>query len=367
MGDLYIGLMSGTSIDSVDAVIADLSQKKPLVVSQENFEIPKNLRFQTLQLINQKKPKEDFYPLDDEFAELFSNSVKSLLRKNKINYEEIIAIGSHGQTVLHEPKNKNPFSLQLGNPEKIAQKTKIKTVGNFRQDDIDKGGQGAPLSPLFHKAFFSKENKVRCILNIGGIANLTVLSHPEFDLIGYDIGPGNCLMDAWIRDVKGEDFDESGNWAKEGKPEESLLKELQNDDFFNKTSPKSTGPDYFSLNWLLEKLNTLQIKPSNRDIQATLMELTASSIVEEVNKNIDQTDSVYICGGGAKNKYLVEKIIDKRKGRVEITDELGLNSDYLEALGFAWLAKERISNKTFNLSKVTGSQGPVSVGEIFLP
>ena len=367
MGDLYIGLMSGTSIDSVDAVIADLSQKKPLVVSQENFEIPKNLRLQTLQLINQKKPKEDFYPLDDEFAELFSNSVKSLLRKNKINYEEIIAIGSHGQTVLHEPKNKNPFSLQLGNPEKIAQKTKIKTVGNFRQDDIDKGGQGAPLSPLFHKAFFAKENKVRCILNIGGIANLTVLSHPEFDLIGYDIGPGNCLMDAWIRDVKGEDFDESGNWAKEGKPEELLLKELQNDDFFNKTSPKSTGPDYFSLNWLLGKLNTLKTKPSNRDIQATLMELTASSIVEEVNKNIDQTDSVYICGGGAKNKYLVEKIIDKRTGRVEITDELGLNSDYLEALGFAWLAKERISNKTFNLSKVTGSQGPVSVGEIFLP
>ena len=174
-------------------------------------------------------------------------------------------------------------------------------------------------------------------------------------------------MDAWIRDVKGEDFDESGNWAKKGKPEELLLKELQNDDFFNKTSPKSTGPDYFSLNWLLEKLNTLKTKPSNRDIQATLMELTASSIVEEVNKNIDQTDSVYICGGGAKNKYLVEKIIDKRTGRVEITDELGLNSDYLEALGFAWLAKERISNKTFNLSKVTGSQGPVSVGEIFLP
>lgn len=367
MRDLYIGLMSGTSIDAIDAVIVDLNKKEPLIVSKESFEIPKNLRVETLKLINEEKAKEDFYTLDDQYVELFSCSVKDLLDRSKLNSKEIIAIGSHGQTVLHEPNKKNPFSLQLGKPKEIAKRTKIVTVGNFRKDDIDKGGQGAPLSPLFHKAFFSKEKETKGILNIGGIANLTILNHSESELIGYDIGPGNCLMDSWIRNSKGEDYDERGNWAKQGDPEEKLFKALLEDNFFKKASPKSTGPDYFSLNWLLAKLDTLEIRPNDRDIQATLLELTASSISRELDKYLSKKDPIYICGGGAKNNYLIQKIEEKRLGLVKKTDVIGFNSDYLEAIGFAWLAKERISNKTFNLSEVTGSRSPVWVGEIYSP
>ena len=359
--------MSGTSIDSIDAVITDLTEKKPVVVFQQSFEIPKDLRLETLKLINEGKTKEDFKFLDSRYSELFSYSVINLLKKSKLSSKEINAIGSHGQTVLHEPNKKNPFSLQLGDPKKIAKKTKILTVGNFRQEDIQNGGQGAPLSPLFHKAFFSKEKETKCILNIGGIANLTILNHSESKLIGYDIGPGNCLMDAWIRNSKGEDFDESGNWAREGNPQEKLLKVLLRDNFFSKTSPKSTGPDYFSLNWLLKKIDSLKERASDIDIQATLLELTVSTINKELDKYLNETDPVYICGGGANNKYLVQKIAENRIGLVKRTDEMGINSDYLEAIGFAWLAKERINNQRFNLSKVTGSHNLVRIGEIYSP
>jgi len=367
MKELYIGLMSGTSIDSVDAIIADIGTNKITSIAQKNFDIPKELRIKTLELILQSNNPSDFLSLDNDFVDLFSESVLKLLNESKISFEEIKAIGSHGQTVLHQPNRNNPFSLQLGDPKLIAKKTQIRTVGCFRQRDIENGGQGAPLSPLFHEAFFNSDKKTKGILNLGGIANISIIGDLKGHIIGYDSGPGNCLMDSWIRKNKNKDFDNEGAWAKKGTVNNLLLQNLLKDPFFSEPAPKSTGPDYFNLDWLEKKLNSSGVSVSEEDIQATLLELTFLTVSESFSENLKENDPVYICGGGLKNKFLIEKIKKSRKGKVSDTGELKINPDYLEAIGFAWLAKQRISKKSFDLSRITGSQEMIMLGEVFNP
>jgi anhydro-N-acetylmuramic acid kinase len=327
------------------------------------------------------RPAEDEMAVaDEDLAEVFALSAWALLDQAGVKPKDVIAIGSHGQTVWHRPVGKSPESIQLGKPQLIANLTGIPTVGNFRQADIAAGGQGAPLAPLLHGALFMPAEGVRAVLNTGGIANISVLAANGM-ISGWDTGPGNCLLDAWVKKHEGSDFDDSGHWAAGGTVDASLLELLLADPYFALPAPKSTGVEYFNIYWLKrridEHLSSTGIEgpgminypdgPAGaRDIQATLSELTARSVANAVRHS--RAGELLICGGGAHNLDLLDRL--RRllpTTRVNTTRDWGMDPDLVEAVLFAWLARERIANRMLDTRHITGAREPVLLGEIFDP
>jgi len=381
--DYFIGLMSGTSIDAIDAVLVDFGENTPKLIKTLNFPIPDSLRTELQALCQPGENEiERLGHADTELGKLFADAVDQLINKSNLAAENILAIGSHGQTIRHSPKDsspegsglkgKNPFTLQIGDANQIAERTGITTVADFRRRDMAAGGQGAPLVPAFHAATFRSSEHSRVILNIGGISNITVLPREaDSNITGFDTGPGNGLMDAWIQKHQQQNFDESGQWASSGNINKNLLAQLLTDDYFGKAPPKSTGRELFNLSWLEQQISQVDENIPDVDVQATLAEFTVISITEAINqhafnKNGTDTGEVIVCGGGTRNSFLMERLREHLKpGEVKTTDELGLPADWVEAVAFAWLAKETLANRPGNVPDVTGASHPVVLGGIY--
>lgn len=380
MSDYYIGLMSGTSLDAIDAALVDFGNNTPTLVQAINYPLGSDLRhaIQTLCTPGDNEI-EQLGRVDIQLGTTLADAVKQLLKESGIGVQQICAIGSHGQTIRHRPdlKNGQHFTLQIGDPNTLAELTGITTVADFRRRDMAAGGQGAPLAPAFHAAMFSSASQTRGILNIGGMANVTLLSaklpaHSPAQtnasgptpVIGFDTGPGNVLMDAWIRRHQQQAFDENGQWAASGKVNPQLLELFLEDEFFPRSPPKSTGREHFNLAWLDRQLTRLGQPIDPRDVQATLSELTAQSVWEAMARFVP--DQLVVCGGGARNTELMRRLGDKFSAASVITsDELGLPAEWVEAVAFAWLARERLAHRPGNLPAVTGARRPVVLGGIY--
>lgn len=360
----YIGLMSGTSMDAVDAALLDFSDSKCILVNNHSHEIPTKLIRQLQALIqNESFNIKTLGTLDVELGKLFAAAVKQLLSKTNTGTDEIAAIGSHGQTAFHAPDSTPPFTLQIGDPNTISHITGITTVADFRRRDIAAGGQGAPLAPAFHNNVFRSCEKNRIILNIGGIANITALSADNSQpVLGFDTGPGNCLLDSWIAQHLDQRFDKDGAWGAAGTINSELLETLLQDDYFSLAAPKTTGREYFNLHWLNQ--HKLEDEPQN--IQATLAQLTIESISRAIENHTPDADEVYVCGGGAFNPLLMQGL-NKRLSNKKLatTAELGITPEWVEAAAFAWLAKQTMENRTSSICSVTGANESVILGGIY--
>ena len=363
---IYIGLMTGTSADSLDCAAVNFSKKEMNIVGLKNYDIPNVLKIKIQESTQALELDESLLKeLDINLGNFFSKSIEDFIKTLSLDKNQVSGIGSHGQTIKHEPNAENPYSLQIGDPQLISNNLGIKTVGQFRDDDILAGGQGAPISPIFHKEVFAQSGEKRLIVNIGGITNISVISDQE--IIGFDTGPGNCLMDSWCRKNLNENFDDQGNWAKSGKVNTSLLDIMINDNYFKLEHPKSTGPDYFNESWLHNCIVEADQEMNAQDIQSTLAELTALSLSNALEEIQDISDKVYFCGGGVHNLHLLERISLKIKKTCLTTHNLGIDPDYLEAICFAWLAKQRLDEIKFDMKDITGSKKAVHLGKIFLP
>lgn len=368
MKELYIGLMSGTSMDGIDAGLVNLTHDSIESVGFYYQPYPEEIRA-TLSTLSNPQSHFDIRRLgqiDSELAHLFAKAVQNLLKKTGHMADDITAIGSHGQTIFHSPQSHPPFTLQIADPNIIAEQTQITTIADFRRRDMAAGGQGAPLVPAFHRAIVKKHfsgcKKPICLINIGGIANITLVS--EEKTLGFDTGPGNCLMDAWIYLHQKKDFDANGSWAKTGSVDSDLLNQLKEDPYFKTVPPKSTGKEYFSLAWLNEKINQFSATPP-QNIQATLCQLTADTISAAVQGSTDDLADIYICGGGVHNHYLVELMENQLNRKLHNTNKLGIDPDHMEAMAFAWLAKQTLRGHHSNLPEVTGARHGVVLGGIY--
>ena len=370
--NLYIGLMSGTSLDGVDVVLVDLSKQQAKLIASHNHEIPSSLKEHLVKVIhpNWLGSLEEIGLLNQKLGNLFADAANALIHKENIKRSSIRAIGSHGQTLWHQPFGEHPFSMQLGDASLIAERTEITTIADFRSRDIAAGGQGAPLVPAFHRELLSKPDKNRVILNIGGIANITILPKASSGIAssGYDTGPGNGLIDAWISSHSENAYDKNGDWGRSGANIPDLLNLLLSDEYFQKLPPKSTGKEAFNLEWLKAVLSDRLTLTRPEDIQATLTELTAKSIADCVNKNFNKdsnSNELYICGGGIHNRFLTERLqYHLPETAIASTDVLGIDPDWMEAIAFAWLAKQTLEGKTSNLPEVTGAKGRRILGSI---
>lgn len=367
MGELYIGLMSGTSMDGVDAVIAEFDETQCEIHQAQTTPYPKILKKQASDLIEKRVTSlENLGVLSTALGHFFAESVLDLVKNSSFKLSDIVAIGHHGQTVFHKPTRPEPFTLQLGNPSVIAAQTGIITVADFRSLDIALGGQGAPLTPVFHNWLFSNPDEIRVVVNIGGIANLTSL-HPDKTLSGFDSGPGNTLMDAWSEQCIGKPYDTNGEWAATGQVLEPLLTYLMADPFFAKKPPKSTGREYFNLDWLKEALVVVkQLRPIDADIQATLSELTSQTIANAISK-FQSVARIILCGGGVHNAHLVSRLkACLASVVVESSLDHGIDPDWVEATAFAWLARARLKNLKGSCSTVTGARKSAVLGSVYL-
>jgi anhydro-N-acetylmuramic acid kinase len=366
--DYFIGLMSGTSIDAIDAVLVDFGDGTPKLIETLNFPIPDSLRTELQTLCQPGENEiERLGHADTQLGALFAEAVKQLLTNSNLPANEILAIGSHGQTIRHHPEGNYPFTVQIGDANQIAERTGITTVADFRRRDMAAGGQGAPLVPAFHSAIFHSSDHTRVILNIGGISNITVLPKAnDIAISGFDTGPGNGLMDAWIQKHQQQNFDQNGQWAASGKINEKLLTQLLSNNYFAKAPPKSTGRELFNFNWLEQQLSLVAENISEVDVQSTLAEFTAASIANAIEKYGFETSKVIVCGGGVRNSFLMKRLSEHLKPIVvKTTDELSLPAEWVEAVAFAWLAKETIANRPGNVPGVTGASHPVVLGGIY--
>ena len=364
--NLYIGIMSGTSMDGIDAVLVDLSEGKVNVLQKHSEDFPNKLKEKLDQLI--RTFQTDLLTLgeiDHQLALCYAKTANNLVEKSGVSRSQIRAIGCHGQTVFHSPLSEHPFTMQLGDGNLIAAKTEITTVTDFRRMDMALGGNGAPLAPGFHQAFLNSNKEKRGILNLGGIANLTITADQETNVIGFDSGPANCLMDTWIYKIKNKKYDNGGNWAKSGKIIPELLDRMLKEEYFQKTAPKSTGRELFNLNWLNDHLKLLPTY-KDVDVQSTLLELTAVTVSNSVIKSNHKLDAIYTCGGGAYNDYLLERLQHHMPNvKISTTDELGVSVQLVESIAFAWLAMQRINKQHGNLPSVTGASQNALLGAIY--
>lgn len=365
---LYIGLMSGTSVDGIDAALVAIDDTgAPRLLATHQHAFPNNIRAEIQALMQPGENEIDREGmLDMRLGELFADAARALLRISDKQAREIRAIGSHGQTIRHRPRAEYPFTRQIGNPSVIAERAGITTVADFRARDMAAGGEGAPLVPAFHNAVFRKPGVNRAIVNLGGIANVSFLpSDRGAPVIGFDTGPGNTLLDHWVAHHQGHPHDANGEWAATGKVLQPLLARLLADEYFSQTPPKSTGREHFHPDWLRSHLSGTE--PA-ADVQATLSELTARSIVDAIHKLLPSTtDEVYVCGGGAHNLDLLRRLA-AALGNISLatTQALGLDPDWIEATAFAWLAHQTLSGHGGNLPSVTGASRAVILGGIYL-
>lgn len=365
--ELYIGLMSGTSADGIDAVLVDFSQHPPHLMATHYTSYSPLLREKILSLCTKGEDEiERLGELDHLLGQAFAASANEIIKQHSISQQHIKAIGSHGQTIRHRPHQVVRFTIQIGDPNIIVAETGITTVADFRRKDIALGGQGAPLVPAFHQAVFSSSINHRAIVNIGGIANITILPKDPSIMIGYDTGPGNTLMDAWINQHQKSRHDEQGKWAATGKVDNKLLSLLLADHYFHLSPPKSTGREYFNLNWLNQYLSQLAKPLSPVDIQTTLAELTAQTIMLEIKKQLPDGE-ILVCGGGVQNNYLMLRLhqLAQPQFTVSSTESHGIHPDWVEAMAFAWLAKQTLDKKPGNSPAVTGAKQAAILGGIY--
>ena len=367
--DYYLGIMSGTSLDGVDIALMAFG-KKPQFIAAQFTPMPAELRQDLLQLISQgSSTLQQLGELDQRLALLYSDAVNHFLTSHQLQPQQIRAIGCHGQTVWHAPQGNFPFTMQLGDMNLLAARTGIDVVGDFRRKDMAFGGQGAPLVPAFHQAWFYDDNWATVVLNIGGISNISIL-FPHQPIIGYDTGTGNALMDGWIERYLGKSYDADGQWARSGNVRAELLTEMLKEPYFQQPPPKSTGRELFNLVWLektLEKTTALLGEIPPQDVQATLLEFTAQSIALALNQlETPLPRRLLVCGGGAKNGLLMARLQALLpQWQCRPTNDAGLDADYVEAAAFAWLAYRRLHNQPSNLPSVTGAQCAVNLGAIF--
>lgn len=371
--ELFIGMISGTSRDGVDAALVSFEQDRPIIHAALCAPYPPGLAAKLQQAILAGQRPEDgiLAELDRDLAAEFSKAVRLLLEKAGIPAREVRAIGSHGQTVWHDPDGPRPESIQLGSPQQIAEQTGIDTVGDFRRADIEAGGQGAPLAPLLHRALFrpdsGPDSACRIVVNLGGIANISVINQAG-QVSGYDTGPANCLLDAWVQAHLHEPFDRDGNWAASARKVPGLLQEMLADPYFRKPAPKSTGVEYFNLSWLqCFKPEGSDETPSDpADVQATLSELTAVTVTDEIRPHAP--NDVLLCGGGVHNSDLCLRLQKQLPGiAIKSTADFGLDPDWVEAVLFAWLARERLGERPLDTRNITGAENPVLLGFLAQP
>ncbi len=347
----YIGLMSGTSLDGVDGVIVDNSAQK--IIAQTYLAYPESLKDSLRQLTQQAQTSlKELASVDVQVSRCFSQVANTLLKDTNISADLVRAIGSHGQTVYHQG---GEYSMQIGHGALIAEQTGITTVADFRMQDVALGGQGAPLTPLFHQYLLNKTDGI--VVNLGGIANISRIINNE--VVGFDTGPANTLLDNWIKKNKDIGYDRDGLWSRSGIVDNKLLSAMLADEYFKKPAPKSTGPEYFNLDWLSQFLSGNE-KPE--DVQRTLVELTVLSI----SQNIPNTVDVYLCGGGVHNLFLSERLeYENPNNNVMTTNDLGVHVDYVEAAAFAFFAKRTLAGKTSNIPNVTGAKQKSILGAIY--
>ena len=374
---MFVGVMTGTSVDGLDiaAIEIDPNEKVGFIAS-ETTAYPFDLRKNLLALSQADDVSISSYgELDAALGKFIGNSVNSFLRKFGIDPKAVQAIGSHGQTIRHQPPGKpgtseQSFTLQIGDPNQIAYITKIITIADFRRMDIAAGGQGAPLVPLFHQKILKKQESGTALVNIGGIANITYI---EDTLLGYDIGPGNCLVDAWCQRKLDKPYDDKGHWARTGKLNDELLERLLNEPYFHLEPPKSTGKELFNLDWFERNTTEHQLKSMNsQDVQRTLLELTALTISNSV-KEPPRISNIIVCGGGRSNEFLMERIsslldAEEKGGYVlDASEHWDIDGDSLEASAFAWLAFRRLNNLVGAVPSVTGAKKSSILGAIYNP
>ncbi|WP_260841574.1 anhydro-N-acetylmuramic acid kinase [Klebsiella aerogenes] len=360
----FIGVMSGTSLDGVDVVLAAINENIVAQQASLSYPIPVNLKEDILAICQgQQLTLSQLGRLDTRLGRLFSDAVLALMRQQNLQPEDIVAIGCHGQTVWHEPTGDAPHTMQIGDNNQIAAHTGVTVVGDFRRRDMALGGQGAPLVPAFHQALLAHPVERRMVLNIGGIANLSLLV-PGQPVRGYDTGPGNMLMDAWIWRQCGKPYDKDAQWASEGKVLLPLLQDMLSDPWFALPAPKSTGREYFNYGWL-EKHLARYANLRGQDVQATLTELTAVTISEQVLLS-GGCERLLVCGGGARSPLLMARLAALLPGtEVTTTDDAGISGDDMEALAFAWLAWRTLTGLPGNLPSVTGASEATILGAIY--
>lgn len=365
MSQLYIGLMSGTSADGIDAAIVDFSGNKPTLVASLYTPHSAELHKLIIELCHPGENEiERLGTLDTLLGKAFADAALKLLKQEKLKPTDIAAIGCHGQTVRHIPPT---FTLQIGDPNIIAAETGITTIADFRRRDMALGGQGAPLAPAFHDVVFGSANTDRVVVNIGGFANITLIPKDKAaPTIGFDTGPGNVLMDYWVHQHQGSRYDENGAWAKSGKVNAKLLSQMKQDPYFTLPAPKSTGREYFHPEWLNKQLAQFGEMIEPQDAQATLNQLTAETIVDAIKQHFVKGE-IYVCGGGAQNGYLMQTLqtVAGEHFTVDSTETLGVHPDWMEAIAFAWLAKQTLAKEAGNLPSVTGAKQPTVLGGVY--
>lgn len=367
-GAIFVGLMSGTSLDGIDAVAVRLADDTlPELVATRQHPLPGELRDE-LERLTRPGPDElqRMGAADVRLGRELARAVNALLKDAGIAADTVQAIGSHGQTLRHNPGGDTPTSLQIGDPNIVAEETGITTVADFRRGDMAAGGQGAPLVPAFHRAVFTRPGEQRAVLNIGGIANLTLLpADPAAPVTGFDTGPGNALLDAWIRRHRHQSHDADGAWAASGEVHPDLLAALLADPYFRAAPPKSTGRDHFHLDWARARWPGLdRLDPA--DVMATFLELTAVSIRDALQASAPATTRLLVCGGGVHNTRLMQRLQALLPAMtVESTASVGLDPDWIEAMAFAWLARETLAGRPGNLPAATGARQAVVLGAIY--
>ena len=368
-GSLYIGLMSGTSMDGIDAALVNFGDHECDVLTTSMFEYPDDLRADLLAASRQPAQctVDKIGQLDRWIGECFRDAALDLIARSNYGAASIAAIGSHGQTLRHQPRAARPFTMQIGDPNVVAYGTGITTVADFRRRDVVAGGEGAPLAPAFHHWLFADDARNIAVLNIGGIANVTMLMPASSHVIGFDTGPGNSLLDGWIRSHRDQPYDEDGTWGAAGTVNELLLGHMLADPYFKQPPPKSTGFEYFNGGWVRTKIASLgDATVSTTDVQATLAELSARTIATSILSFAPDIDDVLVCGGGTHNGDLMHRLRSYLSGvKVATTDEFGLHPDWVEAAAFAWLAKRRLDGKPGNMPEVTGAAEAQVLGAVY--
>ncbi|WP_421869019.1 anhydro-N-acetylmuramic acid kinase [Motiliproteus sp.] len=372
----FIGLMSGTSLDGIDAVIVRLDSEtsaaeqstRLALIASTSRPLPTELRQQILQLTQPGNNEIELLgQVDVAFSCLQAEIVNQLLQQSGIKPEQIRAIGSHGQTLRHRPEQSIPFTLQVGDPNTLAELTGICVVADFRRRDLAAGGQGAPLVPAFHAELFHHPEQERAVINIGGMANVTLLpADASSSVIGYDTGPGNVLLDSWIQRHQQQPFDLNGDWAGSGRCDQELLQQLLSLDYFHQPTPKSTGREQFNIDWLDQQLRQQPQPLPPEDVQATLLEFTARTIADALQQHQSGPSQLFVCGGGAHNQLLMERLQNLLPTMtLASTETLGLDPDWVEACAFAWLAQRCLAQLPGNLPAVTGASGERILGGIY--
>jgi anhydro-N-acetylmuramic acid kinase len=362
---LFLGLISGTSADGIDAALVDFDGEAPRLLRARTTPLPPAVREVVLRAsqADARVDLDELGELDTRLGQAFADAAQQLLEEAGVDAARVRAIGSHGQTLRHRPLGSAPFTLQLGDANVIAEATGIDTVADFRRRDVAAGGQGAPLVPAFHAATLADAVEDRAVLNIGGIANLTLL--PVRGAVrGFDTGPGNGLMDAWSLRHRDQPFDRGGAFAAIGRSDDLLLARLMAEPWLSQPPPKSTGRDLFHLGWLEARLGAAAITPA--DVQATLLRFTARTIADDLRSELPTCARVLVCGGGVHNPVLLRELSAALPGMVvESTGEHGMDPDFVEAMAFAWLAREFLARRPGNLAAVTGARGPRVLGALY--